>query len=72
MRRQNLLYYKNATLLKNALSFFVQSVLQTSDTVIPIIFFSLPKFIIVSFFDKRQINLEFVFSIFSLNFLFLA
>jgi hypothetical protein len=25
MRRQNLLYYKNATLLKNALSFFVQS-----------------------------------------------
>jgi hypothetical protein len=33
MRRQNLLYYKNATLLKNALSFFVQSVLQTSDTV---------------------------------------
>ena len=33
MRRQNLLYYKNAKLLKNALSFFVQSVLQTSDTV---------------------------------------
>jgi hypothetical protein len=33
MRQQNLLYYKNATLLKNALSFFVQSVLQTSDTV---------------------------------------
>ena len=30
MRGQNLLYYKNATLLKNALSFFVQS----SDTVI--------------------------------------
>ena len=29
MRRQNLLYYKNATLLKNAMSFFVQS----SDTV---------------------------------------
>jgi hypothetical protein len=29
MRRQNLLYYENATLLKNALSFFVQS----SDTV---------------------------------------
>ena len=31
MRRQNLLYYKNATLLKNTLSFFCQSVLQTSE-----------------------------------------
>ena len=28
-----MLYYKNATLLKNALSFFVQSVLQMPDTV---------------------------------------
>ena len=32
MRRQNLLYYKNATLLKNALSFFGQSVLHLWET----------------------------------------
>ena len=35
MKRQNQLYYENATLLKNALSFFGQWVLQTSDTVCP-------------------------------------
>jgi hypothetical protein len=35
MMLQNLLCYKSATLLKNALSFFGQSVLQTSDTVGP-------------------------------------
>ena len=33
MRRQNLLCHKSATLLKNALSFFGQSLLQTSETV---------------------------------------
>ena len=33
MRRHNQLYYKNATLLKNALSFFGQWVLQTSEIV---------------------------------------
>ena len=33
MRRQNLLCYKSATLLKNALSFIGQSVLPTSETV---------------------------------------
>ena len=33
MRRQNLLYYKNATLLKNALSFLGQSVLKMSEIV---------------------------------------
>ena len=31
--RGNIVYYKNATLLKNALSFFGQSVLQTSEIV---------------------------------------
>ena len=33
MRRQNLLYYKNATLLKNILSFFCKTVLQMSEIV---------------------------------------
>ena len=34
MRLQNLLWYKHGTLLKFALSFFGQSVLQTSETVV--------------------------------------
>ena len=34
MRRQNWLHCKNATLLKNALSFFRQSVLQTSEMML--------------------------------------
>ena len=33
MRQQNYLYFKHATLLKFTMSFFGQSVLQTSETV---------------------------------------
>ena len=61
-RRHNQLYYKNAMLLKNALSFFGQWVLQTQDTVRGV-----KKCQNLTFKVKHQLNCFHVFSTKNIN-----